>query len=302
MRSARWKAVTGSVSDSLNLAQGQLAARLVQPSAITIRGQNLAIDTLALDVGGGRITASGKVEDTLDLDVAIRALPLAIANTIKPDLRLGGTLDGTAKIAGTRDRPDISFDIQGRQLAAAALSQSGLRSISVDARGTSSTSRLNLDATVTSPEGLRATLTGGVPLDNGDLALDVALNAFPLAVLNTAAPGQNLGGNLSGSAKVTGKLADPAASFQLRAAGVRAAPLEAAGAAPLDVTCRGQLRRQGPHFVFGDHQRSAGPDGFRERPGTRSPAAASTSPSTAMRRWRSPTASSPIAAPRSRAR
>jgi translocation and assembly module TamB len=225
--------------DSLNLTQGQLAARLVQPSAITIRGQNLAIDPLALDVGGGRITASGKVEDTLDLDVAIRALPLAIANTIKPDLRLGGTLDGTAKIAGTRNRPDISFGIQGRQLAAAALSQSGLRSISVDARGTSSTSRLNLDATVTSPEGLRATLTGGVPLDNGDLALDVTLNAFPLAVLNTAAPGQNLGGNLSGSAKVAGKLADPAASFQLRAAGVRAAPLEAAGAAPLDVNAAG---------------------------------------------------------------
>ena len=79
------------------LTQGQLAARLVQPAAITVRGQNLAIDSLPLDVGGGRITASGKVEDTLDLNVAIKALPLAIANTIKPDLRLGGTLDGSGK-------------------------------------------------------------------------------------------------------------------------------------------------------------------------------------------------------------
>jgi translocation and assembly module TamB len=225
--------------DSLDLTQGQLAARLVQPAAITIRGQNLAIDNLAMDVGGGRITASGKVEDTLDLNVVIKALPLAIANTIKPDLGLGGTLDGTARIAGTRVRPDISFNMQGRQLAAAALGQAGLRSISVDAKGTSSTSRLNLDATVTSPEGLRATLAGGVPLDNGDLALDVALNAFPLAVLNAAAPGQDLGGNLSGTAKVTGKLADPAAAFQLRAAGVRAAPIDAAGAAPLDMTAAG---------------------------------------------------------------
>lgn len=230
--------------DSLDLTQGQLAARLVQPAAITIRGQNLAIDNLAMDVGGGRIMASGKVEDTLDLNVAIKALPLAIANTIKPDLRLGGTLDGTARIAGTRAKPDTSFGLQGRQLAAAALSQAGLRSISVDAKGTSSTSRLNLDATITSPEGLRATLAGAVPLDNGDLALDVALNAFPLAVLNAAAPGQNLGGNLSGTARVTGKLADPAASFQLRAAAVRAAPIEAAGAAPLDVTAAGSYHAE----------------------------------------------------------
>lgn len=226
--------------DSLDLKQGQLAARLLQPSAITIQGENLAIEPFALDVGGGRVTASGTVADRLDLDVAINALPLAIANTVKPDLGLGGTLDGTAKIAGTRAAPDINFNIQGRQLTAAALGQAGLRSISVDARGTSSTSRLNVNATITSPEGLRATMAGGVPLDEGNLTLDVALDAFPLAVLNAAAPGQNLGGNLSGSAKVTGKLADPAASFQLRAVGVRAAALNAAGAAPLDVTAAGR--------------------------------------------------------------
>jgi translocation and assembly module TamB len=225
--------------ESLDLAQGQLSARLVEPSAITIRGQNITLDSLTLDVGGGRVTAAGRVEDTLALDVAIRALPLAIANTVKPDLRLGGMLDGTARIAGTRARPDISFDIRGRELTAAALGQAGLKSITVDARGTSTTTRLNVDASVTSPEGLRATVVGGVPLDNGDLALDVALNAFPLAVLNAAAPGRNLCGNLSGSAKVTGKLADPAASFQLRGTGVRAAPLEAVGAVPLDVTASG---------------------------------------------------------------
>jgi translocation and assembly module TamB len=226
--------------ESLDLAQGQLAARLVEPSAITIRGQNVALDSLVMDVGGGRVTAAGRIEDTLALDVAISALPLAIANTVKPDLHLGGTLDGVARIVGTRARPDINFDIRGRELTAAALSRAGLASITIDAKGTSTTTRLNVNASVTSPEGLRATVAGGVPLDDGDLALDVALNAFPLAVLNAATPGQNLGGNLSGSAKVTGKLADPAASFQLRGTGVRAAPLETAGAAPLDVTAAGR--------------------------------------------------------------
>ncbi len=224
---------------NLNLAQGQLAARLVEPSRILVRGQNVTIENLMLDVGGGRISATGKIEDTLDLDVAIRALPLAIANIIRPDLRLGGTLDGTARIGGTRKVPDIQFDIRGRQIAARALSEAGLRSIDVAARGTSTPNRLNIDASVTSPEGLRATVAGGVPLDDGQLALNVALNTFPLAVLNAAAPGQNLRGDLSGTARVTGRLADPAATFELRAAGVRAAPADTAGVSPLDVTAAG---------------------------------------------------------------
>ena len=89
---------------------------------------------------------------------------------------------------------------------------------------------------------MRAKVAGGVPLDDGQLALDVALNAFPLAVLDAAAPGQNLGGDLSGTARVTGRLADPAASFELRATGVRAAPADRAGVSPLDVTAAGNYR------------------------------------------------------------
>ena len=223
----------------LNLVQGSLAARLVQPSRIMVRGQNVTIENLLLDVGGGRISAAGEIADTLNLNVAINALPLAIANTVRPDLRLGGTLDGTARVGGTRAVPDIHFDIRGHQIAAAALSDAGLRSIDVAATGTSTPSRLNIDASVTSPEGLRATVAGGIPLDNGQLALNVALNAFPLAVLNAAAPAQNLSGNLSGTANVTGRLANPAASFELHATGVRAALADTAGVSPLDIAAAG---------------------------------------------------------------
>ena len=58
---------------------------------------------------------------------------------------------------------------------------------------------LTVNASLVSPEGLRATAAGTVPLDGGALALDVSLKSFPLAVLNTAVPGQGLGGTISGS-------------------------------------------------------------------------------------------------------
>ena len=45
-----------------------------------VRGQNVTIENLLLDVGGGRISAAGEIADTLNLNVAINALPLAIAN------------------------------------------------------------------------------------------------------------------------------------------------------------------------------------------------------------------------------
>ncbi|MGB3389237.1 MAG: translocation/assembly module TamB domain-containing protein, partial [Pseudaminobacter sp.] len=225
----------------MEVQQGNLAARLVEPAAFQMRGQTIGIDNLLLDVGGGRVSAQGEIADRLDLAVNITDLPLAIANTIKPDLALAGTLNGTANIGGTRAQPDISFKAQGRSLAAAALRQAGLQSINLDAEGTSTTSRLNVKAAVTSPEGLSATVNGAVPLDNGAMALDIGLEAFPLAVLNAAAPGQELGGTLSGTARLTGSLDDPAAAFTLRGSGVSAAALQSAGAAPLEINASGNF-------------------------------------------------------------
>jgi translocation and assembly module TamB len=229
---------------TVELAQGGLAARLLEPAVLEVKGQDISVGNLAFDVGGGRISAQGTIAQNLDLSVTIAALPLAIANTIRPDLGLGGTIDGTATIGGTRARPDIRFNVQGRSIAAEALRQAGLRTVSLNATGTSSAERLNVDAAVTSPDGLRATVRGGVPLGEGALALDVALEAFPLAVLNAAAPGRNLGGSLSGTARVTGTLARPAASFDLRGAGLRASALDAAGMSPLDATASGSFANQ----------------------------------------------------------
>ena len=99
--------------DTADLKQGALAARLTAPSTIQVQGQDIAIDNLLLDVGGGQVGVRGTVAEKLNLAVSIKALPLAIANAIRPDLALGGTIDGSAAITGTRSRARYRIRSEG---------------------------------------------------------------------------------------------------------------------------------------------------------------------------------------------
>ncbi|WP_295806781.1 translocation/assembly module TamB domain-containing protein [uncultured Nitratireductor sp.] len=224
----------------LSLDQGTVRARLVQPTSLLVEGNTFTLDPLEIDVAGGRITAGGRVADTLDLAVNLRQVPLSIANTIQPDLGLGGTLHGSADIKGTRDEPAVDFDIEGRGIISTVLKQAGLSALTVDASGTSDGNRLTVDTSVTSPEGLNASARGIVPFDDSQLSMDVALNAFPLAALNRVVRGQDLAGQVTGSARVTGTLTAPQASFDVRANGLRAAPLTNAGLGPLQLAANGR--------------------------------------------------------------
>lgn len=212
--------------DSARLGRGPVAAVLTEPSSLLVVGERITLDSLVLDVAGGRVAAAGTVAETIDLALDIENLPLVIANLVRPDLGLGGTVNGTARISGPRDNPDVAFTLQGRQIEAAALRATGISTLTVDASGTTAAGRLNLDATVASPEGLRATVSGAIPLPDGQLALDVQLNAFPLAIVNRAAPGQNLAGQLTGTARVTGALDAPRVAFDIAGSSISAAPLQ----------------------------------------------------------------------------
>lgn len=223
------------------LTRGTLAARLVQPATINVAGSNVSLGDIILDVGHGRVTVSGEVAETLNLAVAIQKLPLDIANTIKPDLGLGGEINGTARIGGTRQRPDVNFDVQARAITAAALKQAGLDALNLDAKGTSTTDQLNVDAHLTGAGGLDASARGSVPLAQGQLGVDFDLRSFPLTALNGVVKGQNLAGNISGRGRVTGTLQRPNAEFDLKGAGLSARPLQDAGLAPLQLAAAGRF-------------------------------------------------------------
>lgn len=245
---------------SAEIAQGQLAARLTEPASVLIDGRDVVLDVITLDVAGGAVTARGQVRgDDLDLSLTAQQVPLSIANAVRPDLELGGTLDGSARVTGTRSAPQVEFDIDGRNVSAATLRAAGLSTIAVDATGTTAGERLTIDGRITSPEGLNATVTGQAPLGGGALDLDVRLEAFPLAVLDAAVRGQNLAGRVSGTAHISGPPANPQATFDLNGTDVRAQALSELGIAPLQLTANGRFA-DGAVMLSG--LRASGPQGL----------------------------------------
>ena len=219
------------------LAKDALAARLAAPSTVTLRGETVTLDDLRIDVGGGAIAASGTAGETFDLSLDIKALPLAIANAVRSDLGLAGTITGTARVTGSRDAPDIAFDIAGKGLAATQSRAAGLPPLDVTARGDTDGRIVNTDATVTGAGGIRLDAKGRVPLSGDGLDVTVNAAAFPLATLAPLAPGQDLRGTLTGTVRASGRIDAPRVTFDISADGLSARP--AAGLAPLAVTANG---------------------------------------------------------------
>ncbi|WP_173931328.1 translocation/assembly module TamB domain-containing protein [Chelativorans sp. Marseille-P2723] len=230
--------------DAAELRHADIAARLRSPTSLEVYGGRVALGTVDLDLAGGRLLAEGEIGNTLDLTASLERVPLSIANSVRPQLALGGVLDGQVTVGGTTDRPVISFDLDGSGITAAELRNAGLSSVDFDASGETRGDNLRVLSQLTSPGGLRAQVEGDVPLGDGALAVDVRLQAFPLSLLNTRIPNQDLGGSLTGSARVTGSLEDPQAVFSLQASGVTALPLASVGATPMQISAEGSYTEQ----------------------------------------------------------
>lgn len=227
---------------SLDLAQNQTRARLTEPATVTSAGGVVTLSPLALDVDGGRLTAQGTAGETLDLSVALERLPLAIANTVRPDLALAGSLDGSLRVTGPSATPDVTFDLAGTDLASSQTREAGLPPARLKATGRTQGQRVQLDAELAA-NGAQARAAGSVPLGQGPLSLDVTLAALPLATIDRIAGNQGLSGVVAGKAQVRGTLASPAVTFDLTGANLTARAVSEAGVSPLDLTASGEFAR-----------------------------------------------------------
>lgn len=207
--------------DRAQLQQGELSARLAQPTVLQVAGSSVALEAVRFDVGSGSITASGSAGEALDIALDINALPLSIANTVAPGLGLAGTVNGRASITGTGGDPQVSFQAQAEGINAAAIRDFGIAPLGVSANGTFRNGTVTLAAVSASGSGgLTLRGSGTVPLDGGGLNLAITGSA-PLALANrlVADRGGQLSGVLTLDARVSGSLADPQFSGRVSTSG-----------------------------------------------------------------------------------
>ncbi|BDA82842.1 translocation/assembly module TamB [Aureimonas sp. SA4125] len=194
------------------------------------------IETGVANIGAASLTATGTVGQTLDLDVALNAVPVGLVNGYMPDLKAEGTLSGTARASGTLSDPQATFNLAGTGITAEQIKASGIAPLSLDLSGSVAdrTATIETARVLVGDGSLTATGTVGDQMN-----LDVVLSEIPVGLANGFVPNLGATGLLSGNAKATGSLNDPAATFALRGTGITATQVAAAGIAPVELTVDG---------------------------------------------------------------
>ena len=184
--------------------------RLAAPTTLRL-GETIELAPLALLLRGGRIEARGRLSPTLDLTLAARRLPLALAALVAPGLAPSGTLDLDATLRGAPAAPEGSarLAVRGGRLPdgpAAWLPPADLDATVALARG-----RAEARAQLRAGTLARLDLAAQAPLDRGgpiaarlDGPIDLAL-ADPL--LTPA--GRRARGRLVVALRAEGSLSEP---------------------------------------------------------------------------------------------
>jgi translocation and assembly module TamB len=197
--------------DRAELAQGDLMARLAQPTVLEVAGADIRLDAVRFDVGSGSITASGSAGETIDIVLDIASLPLSIANAVAPDLGLAGTVNGQARVSGTSSDPQVSFTAQAEGINATAIAEYGIAPLSLSTQGSFANGTVTLASlSANGAGGLTLSGSGTVPLSGSGLAVNVQGSA-PLALANrfVAERGGQLAGVVTLDAQVSGSLSSP---------------------------------------------------------------------------------------------
>lgn len=183
---------------------------LARPASFTLRGSTVDIRDFALALDRGVLSVNGSAGDTLDLTLSAKAVPLAIANAVAPQLALAGTLDAQARVTGTMQAPNGDWRVAVAGLAAAQTRDFALAPIGMQASGRLGDGQTTLDAQVSAPRLGQLRAVGKVPLQRG--SLDVAVKgALDLVTANghLAPQGRRLSGRSDIDLRVTGALDKP---------------------------------------------------------------------------------------------
>ena len=231
---------------SMTLSGGGQTGTLAAPATIKVAGGGVAIQGFSLTTGGGGIDIDGSAGEALDLKVAIRALPLSLADIAVPGTGLSGTLSGDVDVTGAAAAPSGAYTLQVSGLALPAMTQAGIGSADISASGRLADGRTTVDARVTSEGGAALDISGSAPL-SATGALDIGVKGrFDLALIDDllAASGDRVAGPVDIDMKVTGAASSPDASGTIRLTnGSYSSPLNGVSLDQITMEARGGLKQ-----------------------------------------------------------
>ncbi|MBS7697287.1 MULTISPECIES: translocation/assembly module TamB domain-containing protein [unclassified Chelatococcus] len=200
----------------LTLSRGQTLS-LSPDARISLRDGTVTLSNVEVRAGAGRLTVAGSAGERLDVRLAARAIPLAIAELFAPGLGVTGALNGDVTLSGTAAQPSGRYNLTITNLTAPQISDAGLRPLGVNAEGTLGNGRVNVDARVTGLANSNLQISGSAPLGAG--ALDLGVNGrIDLGLMNArlSAAGQTLTGQAIADLRIRGTAAAPTAAGTVR--------------------------------------------------------------------------------------
>ncbi|WP_319528917.1 translocation/assembly module TamB domain-containing protein [uncultured Cohaesibacter sp.] len=199
-----------------------IALALAKATSIDLTNGVTLANPLELTVDGGTVTVSGAAGDALDLTVAIRGLPLSIADKVaSTGEAVSGQLTLDATVSGPSANPRVNWTGSIASLSARSMREAGVPAMAISSKGELQNNQVTL-SNVISGGGSKLTVDGGVALSGPRLDIRAEGTVpFSLAAQALADAGLRLNGNAAVSARVTGAASNPSISGSVTTRGAR---------------------------------------------------------------------------------
>ncbi len=202
----------------LKVAHGGLGVSLTRPTEVRGGPDRLALAPTTLALADGTLTLQGsRTGEQLAAQVTLSKIPLGLAALVKPDLKLGGRLEGRVEMDGTLKAPRARVSLKGTGLESAPTALLGRMGLSLNADWDKG--RVQAETNLEAGALLRLSAKGGFPLtleESGPLPPNGKIEASLSATGNLARlgetailRGQTLKGMLGVTAQVSGTVAQP---------------------------------------------------------------------------------------------
>ncbi|MBO0661792.1 translocation/assembly module TamB domain-containing protein [Jiella sp. MQZ9-1] len=218
-----------------------IAAAGIDPLSLDANGAydngTLTLAKADIAVGSGSLTASGTIGDTLDVTARADNLPVGLVNGFVPNLAASGVVSGTAKAAGTLENPNATFDIRGSGITTKEIAKSGVKPLELRLAGRYADQTATIQTGTVNVGDGSLTVAGKI---GKTLDVDATLNRLPVGLVNGFVDGLGAQGTISGTARATGTLQNPNASFDLKGSGLTTPAIAKGGVPALSVDAAGR--------------------------------------------------------------